>query len=273
MNSDYKQHNIEVWDEVAPRYHKKWSESNTGPFRSAKKLVEQVGITRGDTVLDVACGTGIVIDEIQKKVGNSGHVIGVDTSRTAIKIAKKRTGIEFVNIDAEKFFFAKKFDIVTCQYALFYFQDAHRALKNMRSSLKRSGKIGISVHGKRAKIPYVSSIGDVVVEYISDYGPADSPDFDRFGTKAALKSQVSKAGFSSVTVKEFVFHHSPGKFEDYWRGYLRYIAKPLRAKIDGLSLSVRRELIQTIREKTIPYTGKDGNILFPWQVLILSAKN
>jgi ubiquinone/menaquinone biosynthesis C-methylase UbiE len=277
IHSEYKQRNMKIWNEVAPRYHKRWASVNKGPFQSTKKLVELVNINKGDTVLDVACGTGVVTNEIQKKIGKSGYVVGVDTSSTAIKIAKKWNGkksnVDFVNTDAEKFNFSKKFDVVTCQYGLFFFPNAQKALKNMKNSLKKSGNIGISVHGSKDSVPFFSSILDSVTKYIPDYVPPDSPDLDRFGTKSALKKEVSKAGFSKITVKDYVFHFSPGKFEDYWRNYLKYIAKPLKEKLNDLDYSKRKELKQLVKDKTLQYTKKNGEILFPWQVLILSAKN
>ena len=277
IHSEYKQRNIKIWNEVAPRYHKRWASVNKGPFQSTKKLVELVNINRGDAVLDVACGTGVVTNEIQKKIGKSGYVVGVDTSSTAIKIAKKWNGkksnVNFVNADAEKFNFSKKFDVVTCQYGLFFFPNAQKALKNMKNSLKKSGNIGISVHGRKDSVPFFSNIIDSVTKYIPDYVPPGSPDLDRFGTKSALKSEVSKAGFSKITVKDYVFHYSPGKFEDYWKNYLKYIAKPLKEKLNDLDYSKRKELKQLVKEKTSQYTKKNGEILFPWQVLILGAKN
>ena len=277
IHSEYKQRNMKIWNEVAPRYHKRWASVNKGPFQSTKKLVELVNINKGDTVLDVACGTGVVTNEIQKKIGKSGYVIGVDTSSTAIKIAKKWNGkksnVDFVNIDAEKFNFSKKFDVVTCQYALFFFPNAQKALKNMKNSLKKSGNIGISVHGSKDSVPFFSSIIDSVTKYIPDYVPPGSPNLDRFGTKSSLKKEVSKAGFSKITVKDYVFHFSPGKFEDYWRNYLKYIAKPLKEKLNDLDYSKRKELKQLVKDKTLQYTKKNGEILFPWQVLILGAKN
>ena len=277
IHSEYKQRNMKIWNEVAPRYHKRWASVNKGPFQSTKKLVELVNINKGDIVLDVACGTGVVTNEIQKKIGKSGYVVGVDTSSTAIKIAKKWNGkksnVDFVNTDAEKFNFSKKFDVVTCQYALFFFPNAQKALKNMKNSLKKSGNIGISVHGSKDSVPFFSSIIDSVTKYIPDYVPPDSPDLDRFGTKLALKKEVSKAGFSKITVKDYVFHFSPGKFEDYWSNYLKYIAKPLKEKLNELDYSKRKELKQLVKDKTLQYTKKNGEILFPWQVLILGAKN
>ena len=277
IHSEYKQRNMKIWNEVAPRYHKKWASVNKGPFQSTKKLVELVNINKGDAVLDVACGTGVVTNEIQKKIGKSGYVVGVETSSTAIKIAKKWNGkklnVNFVNSDAEKFNFSKKFDVVTCQYALFFFPNAQKALKNMKNSLKKSGNIGISVHGSKDSVPFFSSIIDSVTKYIPDYVPPGSPDLDRFGTKSSLKKEVSKAGFLKITVKDYVFHFSPGKFEDYWRNYLKYIAKPLKEKLNDLDYSKRKELKQLVKDKTLQYTKKNGEILFPWQVLILGAKN
>lgn len=275
-HSEYKQRNMTIWNEVAPRYHKRWASISKGPFQSTTKLIELLKINKGNTVLDIACGTGVVIKEIRNKVGNSGYVVGADVSTTAIKIAKKwnekKSNLDFVNTDAEKFSFSKKFDIVTCQYALFFFPNAQKALKNMKNSLKKSGKIGISVHGNKENVPFFSNILDSVIQYIPDYVLPGSPNLDRFGTKSSLKKEISKAGFSKISVKEFVFQYSPGKFEDYWNNYIKYIASPLKEKLNELEYSKRKELKQLVKEKTTQYAKKNGKIVFPWQVLILTAK-
>tara|TARA_B100000470_G_scaffold217988_1_gene202907 strand:- start:472 stop:1173 length:702 start_codon:yes stop_codon:yes gene_type:complete len=212
INLEYKQRNMKIWNEVAPRYHKRWASVNKGPFQSTKKLIELIKIKKSNRVLDVACGTGVVTKEIQKKVGKTGYIVGIDTSTTAIKIAKKwnnkNENLDFINTDAENFTFSKKFDVITCQYALFFFPNAQKALKNMKKSLKKAGKIGISVHGSKNNVPFFSSILDSATRYIPDYVPPGTPDLDRFGTKSALRTEIKKAGFSKIIVKEFVFHYS-----------------------------------------------------------------
>ena len=267
---------MEVWNEIAPRYHKRWASISQGPFQSTSKLVELVNVSKCNTVLDLACGTGVVTKKIRDKIGNSGYVVGADSSISAIKIAKKWNGsksnLDFVIIDAEKFNFSHQFDIITCQYALFFFPDAQKALKNIRNSLKKTGILGISVHGSRNKVPFFSNIMDAVTEFIPDYMPPGSPDLDRFGTKSALANEVRKAGFSKISIKDFTFSYSPGKFEDYWKNYLKYIATPLKEKLNSLNTSKRKELKQTVKLNTIEYTRKDDVIVFPWQVLILTAK-
>jgi ubiquinone/menaquinone biosynthesis C-methylase UbiE len=275
-HTKYKQRNITIWNEVAPRYHKRWASISQGPFASTSKLVQLLNINKGDKVLDLACGTGVVTKKIKQKVGSLGYVVGGDTSVTAIKIAKKWNGhqsnLGFVNIDAENFNFSKPFDIITCQYALFFFPNAQKALKNIKKNLKKTGKIGITVHGAAKKVPFFSSILDAVTELIPDYFPPGSPDLDRFGTKSSLREEVRKAGFSKITVKNFIFKFNPGTFEDYWRNYLRYVAKPLKEKLDALDRQKRKELKNTVRENVKPYTLKNKTVEFPWQVLILTAK-
>lgn len=277
IHSEYKQRNMKIWNEVAPRYHKRWASVNKGPFQSTKKLIELIKIKKSNRVLDVACGTGVVTKEIQKKVGKTGRTVGIDTSTTAIKIAKKwnnkNENLDFINTDAENFAFSKKFDIVTCQYALFFFPNAQKALKNMKKSLKKTGKIGISVHGSKNNVPFFSSILDSAKKYIPDYVPPGTPDLDRFGTKSALRTEIRKAGFSKIIVKEFVFHYSPGKFEDYWKNYIKYIAEPLKEKLNALEYSKRKEFKKSVKENTIQYTNKNEEIIFPWQILILTAQN
>lgn len=275
-HTEYKQRNIMIWNEIAPRYHKRWAGVNQGPFQSTSKLVDLVNVNKGDSVLDLACGTGAVTKKIIDKIENSGRVIGADASVAAIKIAKKwngrKTNLDFVNIDAEKFNFSHKFDIITCQYALFFFPNAQKALKNIRNSLKKTGTLGISVHGHKDKVPFFSSILDAVTKFIPDYVPPGTPNLDRFGTKKSLYNEIKNAGFSKISIKDFSFSYSPGNFDDYWKNYLRYIAKPLKEKLDALDKSQRIELKHTIREKTIPYTKGNEIIVFPWQVLILTAK-
>ena len=275
-HTKYKQRNITIWNEVAPRYHKRWASISQGPFASTSKLVQLLNINKGDKVLDLACGTGVVTKKIKQKVGSSGYVVGGDTSVTAIKIAKKWNGhqsnLGFVNIDAENFNFSKPFDIITCQYALFFFPNAQKALKNIKKNIKKTGKIGITVHGAAKKVPFFSSILDAVTELIPDYFPPGSPDLDRFGTKSSLSEEVRKAGFSKITVKNFIFKFNPGTFEDYWRNYLRYVAKPLKEKLDALDRQRRKELKNTVRENVKPYTLKNKTVEFPWEVLILTAK-
>ena len=157
----YKQRTILVWNEVAPIYHKRWARDEVGPFDVTKKLLELSKIKKGNSVLDLACGTGLVTKKILKKIGDDGDVFGVDSSDSALKIAKKWVGVKkndhFVRGDAETIQFNTKFDAITCQFALFFFPNEQKVLRNMKKLLKKNGIIAMTVHGIN-NVPYFDSI-------------------------------------------------------------------------------------------------------------------
>ena len=266
---------IAIWDEVAPRYHKRFAAKDAGPFKASAKLIELAKIKHGERVLDVACGTGAVTKKISKKVGTSGTVIGTDVSENAIKIAKKWSGpnknLDFVIADAEKLFFGKNFDVVTCQYGIFFFPDALKVLKNLKKQLKKNGTIAICVHGDGDSVPFFSVILDAVTKYIPDYVPPGAPDFDRFGNKKALKKVALDANFKNIKVNEFIFSYNPGTFSDYWSNYLKYVAKPIKKKLNSLSKENMKKIRSHAKKNSMPYI-KNKTLVFPWKVLILTAK-
>ena len=270
---EYKRQNMAVWNEMAPRYHTKWAGADSGPFQSTREMVDIVGVKEGDRVLDVACGTGAVTRRLAEKVGRDGCVVGTDMSASAIRIARsnsREANVLFVNADAENLPLAERFDAVTCQYALFFFPDAPRALENMRGRLGESGALGVTVHGCR--VPYYTSILEAITEFIPDYVAPGAPQLDRYGTEESLRAEVEGAGFSGVRVREFVFTYSPGSFEQYWATYLEYVSSQAREKINSLGTDGIERLKGAIRRNAAPYERDGGVLRFPWQVLILTAK-
>jgi ubiquinone/menaquinone biosynthesis C-methylase UbiE len=271
----YKQRTILVWNEVASYYHKRWAKNEIGPFNVTKELIKNAKIKSGQKVLDLACGTGLVTKKILNKVGKKGEVYGIDSSNSALKIAKKWVGdkknIHFVRGDAETIEFNTKFDVITCQFALFFFPNEQIVLKNMKKFLKKNGIIALSIHGKY-NVPYFDSILNPIKKFIPDYLP-QYPEMDRFGTKEIFKKTLSKAGYQKIIVRKMTFQYSPGEFSDYWGNYKRYLSKPLKEKFNSLSNFQKRNLREMVLDNTKPYTKKNGKIIFPWEVLVLTARN
>ena len=82
----------------------------------------------------------------------------------------------------------------------------------------------------------------------------------------------AKSRFSKILVKKFIFRYSPGTFSEYWNNYKKHLSKPLKEKFDSLTKFQKDNLREMIKDKTIEYTKKDGKIVFPWEVLVLTAK-
>ena len=76
----------EAYRSQADRYDRR-----TDAFRRwREQLVEQLPVQRGDTVLDVGCGTGLCMPLLQDKVGSTGAIVGVDASADMLDVAGER---------------------------------------------------------------------------------------------------------------------------------------------------------------------------------------
>ncbi|MGH3812786.1 MAG: class I SAM-dependent methyltransferase [Pseudonocardiaceae bacterium] len=50
-------------------------------------LVDQLPLHRGDVVLDVGCGTGLCFEPLQRKIGVTGTIIGIDEAPAMLAVA------------------------------------------------------------------------------------------------------------------------------------------------------------------------------------------
>ena len=54
------------------------------------RAVAALGLRPGETVLDVACGTGVCFPLLEEQVGRSGTIIGVELSPDMLALARRR---------------------------------------------------------------------------------------------------------------------------------------------------------------------------------------
>ncbi len=89
---------------------------------TARDLVAIAQVAPGAVVIDLACGTGVVTEELLGRVGVAGHVTGVDSSRAMLDIARgqiRAHNVRFVQAPAEQLptLVASQVDIVVCNSA------------------------------------------------------------------------------------------------------------------------------------------------------------
>ncbi|KAI9888924.1 MAG: hypothetical protein M1814_006156 [Vezdaea aestivalis] len=127
------------------------AESGSYRARWTKDFMKACDLHRGQTVLDLATGTGVIALEAAKVVGRRGQVIGVDISEDMIERARQfaaqSRGVtrfivdSFENLDLIPELRGRKFDVITCGSGLKYAEDQAETLKNWAKHLKPGGKI------------------------------------------------------------------------------------------------------------------------------------
>jgi len=97
---------------------------------------------RGDSILDLACGTGILTRMIAQKFPKS-QILGIDISQNYLDVAIKNSNfsnVSFLNQDAEKLSLEKKFDSIVSSYIPKYC-DAKTLIQKCVIHLNKDGRI------------------------------------------------------------------------------------------------------------------------------------
>jgi SAM-dependent methyltransferase len=137
-----------------------------GPGMADERRIARLllGLSRGDGVLDVACGPGNFSRDFARAVGQEGLVVGIDASRPMLKRAVRETNeagvrnVVFVHGDASMLPFRHAtFDAVCCFAALNLFAEPFEALDQMTRVLTPGGRIAIFT-SCRSRMPALGAL-------------------------------------------------------------------------------------------------------------------
>ena len=142
---------IAFFDRLAPQW-------DAGMIRSDEIIgiiLDNAGVRAGVDVLDVACGTGVLIpDYLERDVAS---VTGIDISPEMAKIAAGKFPQDNVQIicgDVESAEFERKFDCIVVYNAFPHFPQPQRLIRHLASLLKKGGTLTVAHGMSRAEIDH-----------------------------------------------------------------------------------------------------------------------
>lgn len=176
-----------------------YEQALVGPlFRPwAGPLLDDVELSAGDAILDVACGTGVVARLAKERLGETGKVVGVDLSPAMIAVARRvAPDIDWREGDATALPLQddEQFDVVVCQQGLQFVPDKPVAAREMRRALSPRGRLAVSTWRPDEEIPFVRALRRVAEQHVG-------PIVDRrhsFGEAGPLEALLRDAGFHDV---------------------------------------------------------------------------
>jgi len=122
-------------------------------------------IAPGAAVLDVGCGTGVLLPLLHENMNGDGHVVALDLSGEMLKRAlSKEQPAVYVQGDARSLPLPEGiFDWVLCNAVFPHFADKSRALAELRRVLRAGGHLVICHTASRQAInEFHRSVGGVV---------------------------------------------------------------------------------------------------------------
>ena len=183
------------WD--AEEYQK----SSSAQQKWARELINKMGLTGSEGVLDMGCGDGKVTSEIATHL-KTGCILGIDSSVDMIVLAGKT----FPNEDNPNLHFKVKyfqdidykseFDLIFSNAALHWIKGHGDILKRIQKSLKPNGRILIQMGGK-GNAKNILDIADEMIKeeewkpYFKDftfpYGFYEPVEYENWLNEAHLK--------------------------------------------------------------------------------------
>lgn len=116
-------------------------------------ILDHAAVTQGKDILDVACGTGVLIPDYLKR--NVASVTGIDISPKMAELARRKFPQESVSIlcgDVETAEFGRQFDCIVVYNAFPHFPDPERLIRILSEKLRSGGTLTVAHGMSREKI-------------------------------------------------------------------------------------------------------------------------
>jgi ubiquinone/menaquinone biosynthesis C-methylase UbiE len=163
----------------------------------ADALLDRADLTPGLRLIDVACGTGIVVRRARQRLNGAGRFVGVDVSAPMLDVAREvEPQIDWRVGDAAALPVGQeeRFDRVLCQQGLQFFAQRAAAVAEWRRVVAPDGRILVAVWRAANEMPPFDALqreAELEVGSITDQRYA-------FGDASALERLLGDARFRDV---------------------------------------------------------------------------
>ncbi|MDI3481222.1 MAG: hypothetical protein PWQ97_877 [Tepidanaerobacteraceae bacterium] len=133
----------------------KWDDMCCHDTEKINRILDMAQLKKGDKVLDVGTGTGVMIPFLQERVGEQGYITAIDLAENMLKIAERKyrtLNVSFIHADITTADLDGNFDLILCYSVFPHFKDRLKAIKNMYRLLKPGGRILICHSQSRKQI-------------------------------------------------------------------------------------------------------------------------
>ena len=265
---EYRQASLKVWEAMAPGWER-WRvhlEQAVAPVHDW--LIRELEPRPGDTVLELASGTGELGFKVARIIGDEGRVISTDFSPDMVDVARRYgaelgvENVEFRVTDAEQIDLEdESVDGVLCQSGYMLMADVGAALAETRRVLRSGRRLALSVWGAPERNAWASIGARILIErgHMSPPEPG-APGVFSMADEERTRALLAGARFEEIRTNEVEVRFRFSDVDDYVRWAID-MAGPLSMVIRGLSEGELDEITAQLEVAFAPFSGNSGYTL------------
>ncbi|MDJ0625758.1 MAG: methyltransferase domain-containing protein [Candidatus Caenarcaniphilales bacterium] len=181
-----------------------------------KELVDLLNPQKGESILDLGCGTG----ELSREIAKSGAIItGLDNSESMLEKAKSKNGnIKYLNQDITSFQASEEYDAIFSNAVLHWITNQDKVLENLCKALKPNGRLVVELGAKDNVATIIGSIQELIKE--EGYPIKEVSDIVFFPSIAEYATLLESKGFWIESISQF---KRPTLILDGVQGFINWI--------------------------------------------------
>ena len=253
---EYRRSSHEIWQRIASNWdsEREFIHSATAPVN--ERMVERLDPQPGETVLDLAAGTGDTGFLAAARIGPDGKLISTDFAPAMVDAARAVSAqlglgnVEHRVLDAERLDFDdSSINRVLCRFGYMLMADPAAALAETRRVLRDDGRLVFAVWTTPDQNPWAFLPGLVMVERGHMPPPEPGvPGIFAMGDAERIQALVSGAGFAEPEIEQVEIAWPYGDADEHWT-LTRELAGPLADAIDRLDEDEREDVRADVRNR------------------------
>ena len=251
---EYRRASHESWNKLSTNWGRRREELWGATGVVGERLVERLDPQPGQTVLELAAGTGDTGFVAAHRLGEDGRLISTDFSEGMLEQARRvgaEQGLQNVSyrvLDAESMDLAdSSVDGVLCRWGYMLMGDPAAALAETRRVLRDGGRACFSVWAGPDRNPWAAIAGMAMVErgHLPPVEPG-APGIFALADPDRIRELVTGAGFGEPEIEQVPIAWEYADADEHWQLTIE-LAGPLAEVLAGLDDDEREDIRLQVR--------------------------
>jgi SAM-dependent methyltransferase len=274
---EYRSASYEIWQAMAAGWDRErgwmWDVSRA----VSEQMLEALAPEPGQTILELAAGTGETGFAAARAIGPAGRLISTDFAPEMVAAARRESerlgllNVDHREMDAERMDLADdSVDGVLCRWGYMLMADPAAALAETRRVLRDGGRLSLSVWGPDARNPWASLPAGALREHTgAQPGDPHDPGIFAMADAERVRSLLQDAGFAELQLDEVEVSWRFADFDAYWR-YVTELAGGIAMALQALPEADRAAVCKLAEHASGDYSV-DGGLDLPGVTINASA--